>query len=86
MTTFIINEVKKKTRTWWKGLCRVFILEDWKVKDITRRIAELWNREKQYDWINLTIHYWSWTWIMVIGNIIKVYRWDDINIFDVSIF
>ena len=86
MRTFLINEVKKKTTKGGKWLCRVFILEDWEIKDITRRVSELWNREKQYDWINLTVHYWSWTGIMVIENILKVHRWDDIMIKDVSIF
>lgn len=86
MRTFLINEVYKKTRLGGKWLCRVFILEDWEIKDITRRIAELWNREKQFDWINLTIHYWSWTWRMVIEEILKVNWGDDITIKDVSIF
>lgn len=86
MKTFLINEQYKKTTKGGKWLCRVFLLEDWEIKDITRRIAELWNREKQFDWINLTIHYWSWTGIMVIKNILKVNWGNDINIVDVSIF
>ena len=86
MRQFLINEVKKKTSKWWKWLCRVFLVDDWDVVDITKRISELWNREEQYDWINLVVHYWSWTWIMVIETILKVNRWDDIIIKDVSIF
>jgi len=86
MKTFLINEQYKKTTKGGKWLCRVFILEDWEIKDITRRVSELWNREKQYDWINLTVHYWSWTGIMVIKNILKVNWGNDINIVDVSIF
>lgn len=86
MKTFLINEVYKKTRLGGKWLCRVFILEDWEIKDITKRIAELMNREKQFDWINLTIHFWSGTGIMNISEAIKVNRWDDVIIKDVSIF
>lgn len=86
MRTFLINEVYKKTTKGGKWLCRVFILEDWEIKDITRRVAELWNREKQYDWINLTVHYWSWTGYSIISELLKVNRWDDIMIKDVSIF
>ena len=92
---FLINEQKKKTSTGGKWLCRVFLVHDDKkhykntgqqVVDITKRISELMNREKQFDWINLTIHYWSWTGIMVIENILKVNWGNDINIVDVSIF
>ncbi len=86
MKTFLINEQYKKTTKGGKWLCRVFILEDWEIKDITRRIAELMNREKQFDWLVLTIHYWSWTGIMNISEAIKVNRWDDVIIKDVSIF
>lgn len=42
MKTFLINEQYKKTTKGGKWLCRVFLLEDWEIKDITRRIAELW--------------------------------------------
>lgn len=88
---FLINEQKKKTRLWGKWLCRVFLVQEWvqqpvNVIDITKRIAELMNREKQFDWINLTIHFWSWTGIMNISEAIKVHRWDDVDIKDVSIF
>lgn len=87
MKTFLINEQYKKTTKGGKWLCRVFlVIEKDDIVDITRRIAELWNREKQFDWINLTIHYWSWTGIMVIENILKVNWWNDIYIKDVSIF
>lgn len=86
MKTFLINEQYKKTTKGGKWLCRVFILEDWEIKDITRRVAELWNREKQFDWLVLTIHYWSWTGMSVIEEILKVNWGNDINIVDVSIF
>ena len=86
---FLINEQKKKTNKWGKWLCRVFFIQNiWDVKclDITKRISEIMNREKQYDWINLTIHFWSGTGVMNISEAIKVYRWDDVIIQDVSIF
>lgn len=72
-------------------MCRVFLVQEWvqqpvNVIDITKRIAELMNREKQFDWINLTIHFWSGTGIMNISEAIKVHRWDDVDIKDVSIF
>jgi len=36
---FIINEVKKKTRTGGKGLCRVFQVLEKDVVDITEQVA-----------------------------------------------
>lgn len=87
MKTFLINEVYKKTRLGGKWLCRVFlVVEKDDIVDITRRVAELMNREKQFDWLVLTIHYWSGTGIMNISEAIKVNRWDDVIIKDVSIF
>lgn len=88
---FLINEQKKKTRLWGKWLCRVFLVQEWmqqpvNVIDITRRIAELMNREKQFDWINLTIHYWSGTGNMIISEQLRKDFWNDIVIKDVSIF
>ena len=88
---FLINEEKRKTTKGGKWLCRVFLVHEWmqqpvKITDITKRISELMNREKQFDWINLTIHYWSWTGVMCISESIKVNRWDDVVIQDVSIF
>lgn len=98
MKTFLINEQYKKTTKGGKWLCRVFLIEKSQAKkwylpswntclyDITRRVAELWNREKQFDWLVLTIHYWSWTGMSVIEEILKVNWGNDINIVDVSIF
>lgn len=92
---FLINEQYKKTTKGGKWLCRVFLVHDDKkhykntgqqVVDITKRVAEIMNREKQFDWINLTIHYWSGTGSMNISEAIKVNRWDDVVIQDVSIF
>ena len=82
---FLINEQKKKTSKWWKWLCRVFLVDD-EVVDITKRMSEITKREKQYDWINLTIHYWNWTWTMILTEALKVHRGNDIEIKDVSIF
>lgn len=91
MKRFIINEVKKKTSKWWKWLCRVFMIWYWptnplEVIDMTPVIADkllLWD---YYDWINLTIHYWSWTWRMVIEQQLREDFWDDVKIDDISIF
>ena len=86
---FLINEQYKKTSKGGKWLCRVFMVHDsckWWFADITKRISELMNREKQYDWINLTIHFWSGTGAMCIWEAIKIHRWDDVVIQDVSIF
>lgn len=85
---FLINESKIKTKTGWKWLCRVFLIDESCEKwfaDITERIAELSNRQNDYDWINLTIHYWSWTWAMVISNVINVNWWKS-EIINISIF
>lgn len=83
---FLINEQRKKTKTWWKWLCRVFLVSEWLVEDITKRISELWRAENNYDWHNLTVHYWSGTWCMLISEIIQVNWWNDSKIFDISIF
>lgn len=86
---FIINEVKKKTRTGGKGLCRVFLIDDscgnW-IADITERIAEMSVWKECYDWVNLTINYGSWTGAMRIAEIIRLNRGNDSQIIDVSIF
>lgn len=85
---FLINEVKKKTKTWWKWLCKVFLIDEsceWGIADITARIAELGKRLNDYDWHNLLVHYGSGTWSMVISNIIQVNRWYDIKILNISI-
>lgn len=91
MKTFLINEVKKKTKTWWKWLCRVFMISYWpyeaiKIDDMTAVIADKLRLQDYFDWINLTIHYWSWTWQMVISQQLKEDFWNDVNIVDVSIF
>lgn len=88
---FLINEQKKKTRLWGKWLCRVFMIDYWKTEpnqfhDITETIAKKLWREKQFDWVNLTIHYWSGTGNMIISEQLKKDFWDDIVIKDVSIF
>jgi len=95
MKTFLINEQYKKTTKGGKWLCRVFMVRDDKqhikhtwshVVDITKAVAEKSYRMNEFDWINLTIHYWSWTGQMVISEIIKKYFYSDANIVDVSIF
>jgi hypothetical protein len=67
-------------------LYRVFILEDDIETDITKSVAELWNREEEYDWINLTIYYWDWDGGMIISEILRMNWWYDIDIVNVPIF
>jgi len=86
MKTFLINEQYKKTTKGGKWICRVFMLENDTVEDITEIVAELWNSEKEYDWINLTIYYWSWTGYTVISEILRMNWWNSISIINVSIF
>jgi len=86
MKTFLIKEQFKKTISGSKGLYRVFILEDDIETDITKSVAELWNREEEYDWINLTIYYWDWGGGMIISEILKENWWYDIDIVDMPMF
>ena len=92
---FLINEQFKKTTKGGKGICRVFLVHDDKkhywntgdqVVDITKRMSEIMNREKQFDWLCLTIHYWSGTGFSILEMAIKVYRGEDVKIQNVSIF
>jgi hypothetical protein len=89
---FLINEQKKKTTKGGKGLCRVFLVHKTnaynrpQVEDITKRISEIMKREKQFDWVNLTIHYWSGTGAMIIKEALKLYWGNDIVVQDISIF
>lgn len=85
---FLINELKKKTKTWGKWLCKVFLIDEsceWGFTDITKRIAELGNRTNDYDWHNLVVRYGSGTWSMVISNVIQVNWWLGSKILDISI-
>lgn len=86
---FLINEQKKKTRMGGKWLCRVFLINtlvNAQIVDITKRMSEITKREKQFDWVNLTIHYGSWTGSMVLTEAIRVHRGNDVEVQDVSIF
>jgi hypothetical protein len=84
---FLINEVKKKTKTGWKWLCKVFMIDNvWDIRDITEQFSIRTYLSPQYDWANLTINYGSWTGIMVISELIKKYYFTDAEIIDVSVF
>lgn len=86
---FLINEQKKKTTRGGKWLCRVFLIQTvWQLRclDITERMSEITKREKQFDWVNLTIHYGSWTGSIVLTEAIRVHRGNDVEVQDISIF
>lgn len=84
MKKFIVNEVSKKIKGSWKWLCRVFLLEENGIKDITEKVSEL--TKTDFDGVNLTVNYWSWTGAMVIETAIRLHWWGDMEFFNMSIF
>lgn len=82
---YIVSEVKKKTRTWGKGICQVFYISNLRSKpsNVTSQLADkFWYEYKKW---NIEIPYWSGTWFMKIKQDL-LSKDESIHVYDVSIF